>query len=52
VETGLSSDTQTEILSGDVKAGDEAVINQSGSSLFTTGGTSGGGSPFNGGGGN
>jgi HlyD family secretion protein len=52
VETGLSSDTQTEILSGDVKAGDEAVVSQSGSSLITTGGTSGGGSPFNGGGGN
>jgi HlyD family secretion protein len=40
VETGLSSDTQTEILSGDVKAGDEVVVSQSGSSLITPGGTS------------
>jgi HlyD family secretion protein len=52
VQTGLSSDTQTEILSGDVKAGDEAVVSQSGSSLITTGPTTGGGSPFGGGGGN
>jgi HlyD family secretion protein len=52
VQTGLSSDTQTEILSGDVKAGDEAVLSQSGSTLLTTRPTTGGGSPFGGGGGN
>ena len=27
IQVGLASDTQTEILSGDVKAGDEAVVN-------------------------
>ncbi len=51
IQTGLASDTQTEIVSGDVKAGDEAVVSQgAGSILF--GRQGGGGGSFGGGGGN
>ena len=49
IQVGLASDTQTEILSGDVKAGDEAVVNLAGSTLpFSQPG--GGGGTFGGGG--
>jgi hypothetical protein len=48
---GLASDTETEILSGDVQAGDEAVVNQAGNTL-PFGRPSGGGGTFGGGGGN
>jgi HlyD family secretion protein len=33
IQTGLASDTQTEIVSGDVKAGDEVVVTQATSTL-------------------
>ncbi len=52
IQVGLASDTQTEIVSGDVKVGDMAVVSQAGSTLITPGQTSGGGNPFGGGGGN
>lgn len=48
IQTGLASDSQTEIVSGDVRAGDEAVINQAVNSLLS--GRPSGGGTFGGGG--
>ena len=49
IQTGLASNTQTEIVSGDVTAGDEAVINQAANTLLFERPGGGGGS-FGGGG--
>jgi HlyD family secretion protein len=48
VQTGLASDTQTEIVSGDVKAGDDAVVSL-GINTLLFGGPQGGGGSFGGG---